>query len=94
MDVARVARLAEMELTADEIEGFGRDLKRILEHVEEIAALDLDAVPTTARVEFGGQGSTSRPDEPVAGLEREAALAAAPRADEGAFLVPGFVDAG
>ena len=66
--------------------------ERILAHVEEIAALDLDGVETTARVGVGS--GALRVDAPQEGLATADALAAAPRSDEGAFLVPGFVDEG
>lgn len=90
--VARLASLAELDLTAEEQASLARDLQRILAHVEEIAALDLDGVETTARVGVGS--GALRVDAPQEGLATADALAAAPRSDEGAFLVPGFVDEG
>lgn len=91
--VSRLAELAELDLTAEERDAIARDLGRILAHVEEIAALPLDDVPTTDRV-LAGEAAASRADVPSPGLDRAEALRAAPRSDDGAFVVPGFVDEG
>jgi aspartyl-tRNA(Asn)/glutamyl-tRNA(Gln) amidotransferase subunit C len=88
--VARLAELAELDLDPAEREAIAADLQRILHHMEEIAALPLDP---DGEVEAAPRTSGSlREDAPAFGLAREAALAAAPRAEDGAFLVPGFVD--
>lgn len=92
--VARLSELAELDLTAEERDALARDLGRILAHVEEIAALPLDDVPATTRIDTDEDSAHLRADAPSAGLPREEALAAAPKTDEGAFVVPGFVDEG
>lgn len=92
--VSRLAELAELDLTAEERASIARDLGRILARVEEIAALPLDDVPTTDRVLAAGAAPLTRGDVPSPGLDREEALRAAPRSDDGAFVVPGFVDEG
>jgi len=84
--VLHVARLARLELTDDEIERMSAELSGILEHVDAIAALDLDEVePTTHVVELA---NVLRPDTPDPSLPRERALESAPDAAGGAFRVP------
>jgi len=84
--VLHVARLARLELTEAELERMATELSGILEHVDAIAALDLDQVePTTHVVELA---NVLRPDVPEPSLPRERALASAPDASGGAFRVP------
>lgn len=84
--VLHVARLARLELTEPEIERMSAELSGILEHVDAIAALDLDQVePTTHVVQLA---NVLRPDVPDPSLPRERALESAPDAADGAFRVP------
>ena len=84
--VLHVARLARLELTEAEIDRMSTELSGILEHVDAIAALDLDQVePTTHVVELA---TVLRPDVPEPSLPRERALESAPDAADGAFRVP------
>ena len=84
--VLHVARLARLELSEEEIERMTGELSGILEHVDRIAALDLDSVePTTHVVELA---NVLRPDEPDPSLPREVALEPAPDPADGAFRVP------
>ena len=84
--VLHVARLARLELSEEEIERMAGELSGILEHVDRIAALDLDSVePTTHVVELS---NVLRPDEPDPSLPREVALEQAPDPADGAFRVP------
>jgi aspartyl-tRNA(Asn)/glutamyl-tRNA(Gln) amidotransferase subunit C len=84
--VLHVARLARLELSDEDVDRMAGELSNILEHVERIAALDLDGVePTTHVVELE---NVLRPDEPRPSLPRETALEPAPDPDDGAFRVP------
>ena len=85
-EVLHVARLARLALSDDEIEPMARELSAVLDHVAQIAELDLDGVaPSTHVVEVTG---ALRPDEPVPSLSREVALAEAPAVSGEGFLVP------
>lgn len=86
-DVLRIAELARLELTPDEIELFTRQLAGILEYVEQIRTLETAGVPPTAHVI---NRPLERDDEPVAPLDRSQALANAPdaAAESGLFKVP------
>ena len=84
--VLHVARLARLELTDEEVERMAGELSGILEHVDRIAALDLDEVePTTHVVALE---NVLRADEPEPSLDRERALESAPDPADGAFRVP------
>jgi aspartyl-tRNA(Asn)/glutamyl-tRNA(Gln) amidotransferase subunit C len=63
-----------------------RELSAVLEHVARIEELDLDGVEPTAHV-VDVTGAL-RADEPRPCLPRDVALAQAPAAGEGGFLVP------
>ena len=82
----KVARLARLELAADELKQVQGQLDRILDFVDEINALDLAAVEPF----FGAVDSINpiREDQVQPGLTREQALANAPDSDGEFFRVP------
>ncbi len=85
-DVLHVARLARLELTEEEVERFTDQLRAVLEHAADIAALNTEGVPPTAHplpLE-----NVLRDDEARPGLDRDEVLAEAPAADDGCFQVP------
>jgi aspartyl-tRNA(Asn)/glutamyl-tRNA(Gln) amidotransferase subunit C len=84
--VLHVARLARLKLSEEEVERMVGELSGILEHVDRIAALDLDDVPPTSHVV--DLENVWRADVPHKSLDREAALASAPDPVDGAFRVP------
>ncbi|HWA53088.1 MAG TPA: Asp-tRNA(Asn)/Glu-tRNA(Gln) amidotransferase subunit GatC [Solirubrobacterales bacterium] len=84
--VLHVAKLARLGLSDEEVETMAGELSGILEHVDRIAALDLDDVePTTHVVELE---NVVRPDVPHESLSPDVALASAPDPEGGAFRVP------
>jgi len=84
--VLHVARLARLRLDEDELERMAAELSGILEHVDRIAALDLDGVePTSHVVELE---NVLRPDEPRPSWPRNVVLEPAPDPADGAFRVP------
>lgn len=86
-EVVRIAELARLELTTDELDLFTRQLADILGYVEEIRALDTSGVEPTSHV-LGRP--FERADEVTDPLPRTAALANAPDAAPagGLFKVP------
>ncbi len=86
-EVLRIASLARLELTPDEIELFTRQLAAILEYVAQIRDLDTSGVPPTSHIL---NQPLERDDQPVDSLPRDAALANAPDAARhaGLFKVP------
>ncbi len=86
-DVERVARLARLELTADEKDLFARQLAEILAYAEQIQRVPTDGVEPTSHA---GDAGALRDDVAVPSLAREESLSAAPDADRsaGLFKVP------
>jgi aspartyl-tRNA(Asn)/glutamyl-tRNA(Gln) amidotransferase subunit C len=85
--VLHVARLARLELSGEEVERFGTELSKVLDHIEKIAELgDLADVPPTSHVV--AVENVLRADEPRPSLPRDVALAQAPDAAMGGFRVP------
>ena len=86
-DVQRIAELARLELTADELDLFTRQLGDILTYVEQIRALDTGGVAPTSQVL---NRPVERDDEPQATLPRPELLRNAPDAalEAGLFKVP------
>jgi aspartyl-tRNA(Asn)/glutamyl-tRNA(Gln) amidotransferase subunit C len=88
----RIAELASLELDDDELVRLTAEIDEILNYVQQLQELDLDEVAPTAHVHL--ERLPLRLDEPGGSLERERALSQAPRRQDGAFAVPGFVDEG
>ncbi len=91
--VQKIARLARLELTAEEIEEMQGQLGRILSYVEMIQAVDTEGVEPTAHVL--DVTMTLRPDVPAdSGAPPSAYLKAAPDSGYGFFKVPRIVEGG
>ncbi|TWU41971.1 Asp-tRNA(Asn)/Glu-tRNA(Gln) amidotransferase subunit GatC [Novipirellula artificiosorum] len=85
-DVRRLARLARLELSDEEIDAIGPQITKILGFVEQLSELDTDDVePMTTALDVDNRW---RPDQPLAGLTNDEALQNAPARDEDCFLVP------
>jgi aspartyl-tRNA(Asn)/glutamyl-tRNA(Gln) amidotransferase subunit C len=83
--VAHVARLARLSLTEAERRLFARQLEEILAWAESLQALDISGVPPMSHPR---EAAAPRGDEPRPGVDRDAALSAAPDAADGLFRVP------
>ena len=83
--VAKVARLARLDLTTEELERTTTQLADMLEHFADIDALRLDDVEPMAQP--FPLANVFREDVIVPGLDRDAVLAAAPAAEHGRFRV-------
>jgi aspartyl-tRNA(Asn)/glutamyl-tRNA(Gln) amidotransferase subunit C len=85
-DVAKVAKLARLSLSDEELDMFTEQLGQILEHANDIAALQLnDVVPTAHPF---GLINVVREDVIEPSLPRDDLLAMAPDAEDGRFAVP------
>ncbi len=49
-DILRIATLARLDLTEDELSRLENDLARILENIDVLSELSLDSIPPTAQV--------------------------------------------
>jgi aspartyl-tRNA(Asn)/glutamyl-tRNA(Gln) amidotransferase subunit C len=86
IDIAKVAKLARLALSAEELETLGAELGDILEHAERVQALPTEGVPPTSHPL--PMVNAFREDEIGECLDRESFLAEAPDAAEGQFRVP------
>ena len=87
--VAKVARLARLDLTPEEIERTTTQLADMLEHFADIDALQLDDVAPMAQPY--PLDNVFREDVVAPGLDRDEVLAAAPAAEHGRFRVPPII---
>ena len=91
--VAKVARLARLDLTADELDVMTTQLVGMLDHFSDIDKLKLDDVAPLAQPL--PLKNVLRDDVVQPSLDRSEVLAVAPAAEDGRFRVPptiGFQD--
>jgi aspartyl-tRNA(Asn)/glutamyl-tRNA(Gln) amidotransferase subunit C len=88
--VRRIARLARLHLSDDEVRLFSDQLTNILDYVGQIESLDTAGVEPLAHA--GGARDPSRDDEPHDGLSLQQALANAPDRCGDCFRVPPVID--
>jgi aspartyl-tRNA(Asn)/glutamyl-tRNA(Gln) amidotransferase subunit C len=87
--VAKVAKLARLALTDDELAAATHQLSDMLDHFADIDALDLAGVePMTHPTPIA---NVMREDIEADCLDRDEVLAAAPDAEDGRFRVPPIV---
>ena len=87
--VAKVAKLARLSLTPDELERASHELSDMLEHFADIDALDLSTV--TPMTQPYPLVNVLRPDVVQPGLDRDEVLAEAPATEDGRFRVPPII---
>lgn len=85
-DVRHVAKLARLDVTDDEVALFAGQLEAVLEHAQDVEALDVGGVPPTAHPL--PLRNVFRADVPRPGVDRDEVLAMAPAAEDGRFRVP------
>jgi aspartyl-tRNA(Asn)/glutamyl-tRNA(Gln) amidotransferase subunit C len=87
-DVERIATLARLELTPDEVTLFAGQLTAILAYADQVQQVDTSGVQVAPAATAGN--SAAREDTPAPSLDRVAALSQAPAADHaaGLFKVP------
>lgn len=85
-DVAHVARLARLDLDAEQLERATVELDDMLGHFADIDALELDDVePMNQPYPLT---NVLRPDDPADTLDRDEVMASAPLVEDGRFRVP------
>jgi len=90
LDVRYVARLARLDLTADEAERFQAQLTDVLGYIAALDRLDVTGLEPTLHAE--DPHTVTRPDVARDGLPPGAALANAPASNAGLFLTPRVVE--
>lgn len=90
IDIAKVANLARLALSAEELEEYGSQLQDILEHAERVSALPTEGVnPTSHPLPMT---NAFRPDDVRPSLDREEVLLQAPQREGEYFRVPKILD--
>jgi aspartyl-tRNA(Asn)/glutamyl-tRNA(Gln) amidotransferase subunit C len=85
-DVVHVARLARLELSDDELDLFTAQLRTVLDHAADVAALDLHHLePSSHPIVLQ---NVLRPDVERPCLDRDEVLAEAPAVENHRFRVP------
>jgi len=89
-EVARLAKLARLALTDQELMSFAGQLDAILGYVGQIQAVDVTGVAPTGGPlrEAQREVNVTRADVVSPGLSQQQALAEAPSVDDGRFAVP------
>jgi aspartyl-tRNA(Asn)/glutamyl-tRNA(Gln) amidotransferase subunit C len=91
--VKYVARLANLDLTAEEIARMTHDLGTILDHMDQLAGIDTTGVEPMTQVLYNAdETATLRPDVERPPLGNDLALANAPAKGNGFFKVPKVIE--
>ena len=89
-EVRKVASLARLELSDEELATYGQHLTQILGYIEVLNEVDIDdALPMPHAVDLQ---NVFRSDERCPSLDREAALSNAPKTDGQFFQVPQILE--
>lgn len=88
--VLKVAHLARIRLTDEEVAMFARQLGEILHYVEILEGVDTEGVEPMAHA--ADLTNVFRDDEPGPSLPREDVMANAPKTDGEYFLVPQIIE--
>jgi aspartyl-tRNA(Asn)/glutamyl-tRNA(Gln) amidotransferase subunit C len=92
-EVRYVMDLANLELSAPEIERMVRDLDGILTHIDKLNELDVSGVEPMAQVLYEAEETaTMRPDVPGPTFDNATALANAPLSGAGFYKVPKVIE--
>lgn len=89
-EVQKVAKLARLKLSDEELQQIAEKLGDIVEYVAVLDELDVSDVEPLAHV--ADLSNAFREDEVRPGLAREAALSNAPKTDGKYFLVPQIIE--
>jgi aspartyl-tRNA(Asn)/glutamyl-tRNA(Gln) amidotransferase subunit C len=88
--VARIARLARIAVSEDELQPLAGELSHILEWIEQLNEVDTEGVPPMTSV--AAMKLAWREDRVTAGGRPEDILANAPERQDGYFVVPKVVE--
>lgn len=89
-EVNRIAWLARLAIDADKTESYARDLSGILDFIEQMSAVETDAVVPMAHPL--DQVQRLRPDAVTEADQRALFQAQAPAVEAGLYLVPRVIE--
>ncbi len=85
LPIQHIAKLANLQLTDEQLKKFEQNLSSILDYMQEITKIDLSNVPATARVI--DEENILREDEVESSLSQAEVLKNAPASHDGYFVV-------
>lgn len=85
-DVVHVAKLARLDLKAEDVEKFSLQIGAILDYVDTLNQLDTTGVKPTTHAIF--LENAFRDDEVKENIDLESVFSNAPEKEDGTFLVP------
>jgi len=88
--VEKVAKLARLQLSGEEIDRYGGQLGAILDYIAKLEKLDVKALEPLAHAV--DTHNVFRADEPRPSLSRDAALQNAPEKTGDFFIVPKIIE--
>jgi aspartyl-tRNA(Asn)/glutamyl-tRNA(Gln) amidotransferase subunit C len=88
--VEKVAKLARLQLTPDELDRYGKQLAAILDYIAKLETLDVTGLEPLAHAV--DTANVFREDVPRPSLPRDAALQNAPDKNGDFFIVPKIVE--
>ena len=91
-EVQHIAALANLRLSAADVERYTQDLEEILSYVDQLNELDTSGVEPMAQVLHEGDAAQLRADERGRSFNQQTALQCAPLPGEGHFKVPRVIE--
>lgn len=89
-DVRKIAHLARLAVSDEDVDGYARNLSSILEFVEQMEAVDTDHVTPMAHPQDTAQ--RMRDDRVTESDQRAKFQAIAPSVEAGLYLVPKVIE--
>lgn len=89
-EVLKIARLARLELTDDEVAFYQNRLARVLDYMTELKAIETQSGVSVRHVPADSE--KFRQDEVIRFPNREALMKNAPALEEGGFLLPAIME--
>jgi len=92
-DIRKIAKLARISVTDEEVEKFGGEITNIMDWIGQLAEVDTESVEPISGV--GGYSLRYREEDVVSdGNKQSDVLSNAPKSQFGCYVVPKVVDAG
>ena len=90
MDIKKIARLAHLEITDEEVAVYAPQMNEIVSYIDQLNELDTSDVPASigGLTEESERTDSARDDVQIESLGQEKAIDQAPSALDGYFQVP------
>ena len=89
-EIIHIAKLASLNLSEEEIEGYAKDMTEILGFADMINSVDTDQIKET--IAANENYNVFRKDEVIPSIDRDVLLQNAPSKDEGMFRIPKIIN--